>query len=260
MRPGRSATGTGSGSSGAVRARASGLRRARGGRCTDGDLSAGGPDPQRQGRRGQAFATTKSSSPRAGPGRNRPRSAACNRTASRCTSGRTARVALVPGWPSGSTTSIGCTRTSRPPGSTFGSGRPPSPGGTGDERRRPRRPSHPIQHAHRPAGRRRPAVRGVIGRVDPWEIRDPTTTVVRAAGGNSAIELKGATVPYTSVNGHMFSFRTSAGMALGLPTEARDAFLETYDTRLCEQHGHEGVRRSTPALLERTTERSPTSA
>ena len=51
------------------------------------------------------------------------------------------------------------------------------------------------------------------------------------------IELKGATVPCTSVNGHMFSFRTSAALALGLPTEARDAFLETYDTRLCESHG-----------------------
>ena len=60
----------------------------------------------------------------------------------------------------------------------------------------------------------------------------------RLVATQPAIELKGATMPYTSVNGHMFSFRTSAGtLALGLPTEARDAFLETYDTRLCEQHG-----------------------
>src|ERR1700755_626116 len=52
------------------------------------------------------------------------------------------------------------------------------------------------------------------------------------------VERKGATLPYTSVNGHMFSFLTPEGrLALRLPAEARDAFLEKYETRLCEQHG-----------------------
>jgi hypothetical protein len=52
------------------------------------------------------------------------------------------------------------------------------------------------------------------------------------------VERKGAAMPYTSVNGHMFSFLTPAGtFALRLPTEARDAFLKKYKTKLCEQHG-----------------------
>jgi len=55
---------------------------------------------------------------------------------------------------------------------------------------------------------------------------------------NPDIERKGATMPYTSLNGHMFSFLTKAGtLALRLPDEARDAFLKKYQTKLCEQHG-----------------------
>jgi hypothetical protein len=53
-----------------------------------------------------------------------------------------------------------------------------------------------------------------------------------------AVERKGAAMPYTSVNGHMFSFLTKDGrLALRLPAEERDAFLKRYKTRLCEQHG-----------------------
>ena len=45
-------------------------------------------------------------------------------------------------------------------------------------------------------------------------------------------------MPYTSVNGHMFSFITKSGTrALRLPAEGRDAFLKRYKTTLCEQHG-----------------------
>jgi len=55
---------------------------------------------------------------------------------------------------------------------------------------------------------------------------------------NSAVERKGAAMPYTSLNGHMFSFLTPVGtLALRLPDEARDAFLKKHKTRLCEQHG-----------------------
>ena len=55
---------------------------------------------------------------------------------------------------------------------------------------------------------------------------------------NPKAERKGATMPYTSVNGHMFSFLTKTGtVALRLPTEERDAFLKKYKTTLCEQHG-----------------------
>jgi hypothetical protein len=55
---------------------------------------------------------------------------------------------------------------------------------------------------------------------------------------NPNAERKGAAMPYTSLNGHMFSFLTKAGkLALRLPEEQRDAFIKKYKTNLCEQHG-----------------------
>ncbi len=52
------------------------------------------------------------------------------------------------------------------------------------------------------------------------------------------LERKGATTPYTSVNGHMFTFLTKTGtLALRLPADALDAFLKKHKTKLCEQHG-----------------------
>jgi hypothetical protein len=45
-------------------------------------------------------------------------------------------------------------------------------------------------------------------------------------------------MPYTSLNGHMFSFLTPEGaLALRLPEEARSAFLTKYKTKLVQQHG-----------------------
>ena len=55
---------------------------------------------------------------------------------------------------------------------------------------------------------------------------------------SSEVERKGAAMPYTSCNGHMFSFLTKAGrLALRLPAEERDAFLKKYRAKLCEQNG-----------------------
>jgi TfoX/Sxy family transcriptional regulator of competence genes len=55
---------------------------------------------------------------------------------------------------------------------------------------------------------------------------------------NPAIVRKGASIPYTSLNGHMFSFITKEGkLALRLPAEEREYFMEKYDTTLCEQYG-----------------------
>lgn len=55
---------------------------------------------------------------------------------------------------------------------------------------------------------------------------------------NPEVERKGAKMPYTSVNGHMFSFLTTTGtLALRLPAGAREAFLEKHETSLCVQHG-----------------------
>src|SRR5215471_4118149 len=45
-------------------------------------------------------------------------------------------------------------------------------------------------------------------------------------------------MPYTSLNGHMFSLLTKEGdLALRLPAEVREAFLTKYQTKLCEQYG-----------------------
>jgi hypothetical protein len=55
---------------------------------------------------------------------------------------------------------------------------------------------------------------------------------------NPQIERKGAAVPYTSVNGNMFSYLSKAGkLALRLPAEEREAFLEKYRAKLCEEYG-----------------------
>ena len=55
---------------------------------------------------------------------------------------------------------------------------------------------------------------------------------------NPKVERKGATMPYTSLNGHMFSLLTKEGwLALRLPSDAREAFLKKYKTKLCVQYG-----------------------
>ena len=60
----------------------------------------------------------------------------------------------------------------------------------------------------------------------------------KLVGTNPEVERKGATMPYTSYNGHMFSFLTKEGvLALRLPADERERFLQKYKTRLCEQYG-----------------------
>lgn len=61
----------------------------------------------------------------------------------------------------------------------------------------------------------------------------------RAIGNTPGVELKGATMPYTSRNGHMFSFLDPSGsMALRLPPDARQEFITQHQATLAEQHGH----------------------
>jgi hypothetical protein len=53
-----------------------------------------------------------------------------------------------------------------------------------------------------------------------------------------AVERKGDTVPYTSLNGHMFSYLSKdRKLALRLPEVEREAFLKKYKTTLCEAYG-----------------------
>ena len=55
---------------------------------------------------------------------------------------------------------------------------------------------------------------------------------------NPKVERKGATVPFTSLNGHMFSYLGKTGeLALRLPEGVREAFLKKYKTKLCELYG-----------------------
>jgi hypothetical protein len=52
------------------------------------------------------------------------------------------------------------------------------------------------------------------------------------------VERKGATVPYTSCNGHMFSFLSQDGtLSLRLPPDELGAFLKTFKAQLSRQYG-----------------------
>jgi len=55
---------------------------------------------------------------------------------------------------------------------------------------------------------------------------------------NPRVERKGDTMPYTSLNGHMFSVLHKNGtVALRLPAKEREAFLKKYRTTLSSQYG-----------------------
>ena len=50
--------------------------------------------------------------------------------------------------------------------------------------------------------------------------------------------LKGDTIPYTSLNGHMYSYLSKDDtVGLRLPDEERAKFIDKYKTKLMEQYG-----------------------
>lgn len=60
----------------------------------------------------------------------------------------------------------------------------------------------------------------------------------RAIDTLPGVERKGASVPYTSVNGNMFSYLSADGtLALRLSKTDRDAFIERFKTHLHEAYG-----------------------
>ena len=72
-----------------------------------------------------------------------------------------------------------------------------------------------------------------------------------------AIERKGATNPYTSYNGNMFTHLTPEGiLAIRLPEKELEAFIKKYKTKLMESYGV--VRKEyvvvPDALLKKTNE------
>jgi hypothetical protein len=48
---------------------------------------------------------------------------------------------------------------------------------------------------------------------------------------------KGATMPYTSINGHMFSYLDRGHLVLRLPVGEREAFIDQHGTTLHEAYG-----------------------
>ena len=60
----------------------------------------------------------------------------------------------------------------------------------------------------------------------------------RLVGAVSEVERKGAAMPYTSVNGNMFSYLDASGvMAMRLSAADRVAFIERFATHLHEAYG-----------------------
>lgn len=77
---------------------------------------------------------------------------------------------------------------------------------------------------------------------------------------NPKIERKGAANPYTSLNGHMFSYlHPSGAMALRLPEEEREKFLKKYRTTLFEAYGivQKEYVKVPDSLLQKTKELQP---
>ena len=60
----------------------------------------------------------------------------------------------------------------------------------------------------------------------------------RLVATNPDVERKGKTLPYTSLNGHMFSFLGDGGsIALRLAADDRQTFIDRYGASLHEAHG-----------------------
>jgi len=88
---------------------------------------------------------------------------------------------------------------------------------------------------------------------------DKVALYEKLVGSNPDVELKGATVPYTSFNGHMFSYLSKNGvLAIRLPDGERETFLKKYKTKLCEQYGvvQKEYVEVPDALLKKTQELS----
>jgi hypothetical protein len=61
----------------------------------------------------------------------------------------------------------------------------------------------------------------------------------RLIGTQAGVDRKGATIPYTSVNGNMFSYLDASGaLALRLSASDRERFIAEHRTGLHEAYGH----------------------
>ena len=88
-------------------------------------------------------------------------------------------------------------------------------------------------------------------------LNDTLALYAKLVATQPSVALKGATIPYTAVNGNMFSMLSKLGqVALRLPEVECAEFLTKYKTTLHEEYGV--VRKEyvlvPPALLARTSE------
>ena len=75
-----------------------------------------------------------------------------------------------------------------------------------------------------------------------------------------SIERKGATIPYTSANGKMFTYLAPTGeLRLRLPPEEREAFMKKYRAKLALAYGivQKDFVAVPPRLFARTSELKP---
>jgi hypothetical protein len=78
----------------------------------------------------------------------------------------------------------------------------------------------------------------VTAKISNQKYEDSLALYEKLVATRPDVERKGATMPYTSANGHMTSLLTKEGwVALRLPADVRDAFLQKYKTKLAEQYG-----------------------
>jgi hypothetical protein len=92
------------------------------------------------------------------------------------------------------------------------------------------------------------------------KMSDPVALYDKLIATVPGVERKGDTIPYTSLNGHMFSNLTKERkLALRLPEDVREAFLAKYNAKLSKEYGV--VRKEyvevPDALLARTSELKP---
>jgi TfoX/Sxy family transcriptional regulator of competence genes len=72
-----------------------------------------------------------------------------------------------------------------------------------------------------------------VNRIAP----DKLDLYIKLLSTNPKIELKGATMPYTSLNGNMFTLLTETGLAMRLAEDDRESFIKKYKTTLHKAYG-----------------------
>src|SRR5258708_3355004 len=77
-----------------------------------------------------------------------------------------------------------------------------------------------------------------MAKADPKTYEQNRALFETLVATNPKVERKGATMPYTSLNGHMFSLLTKEGhLILRLAPTDREAFLKKYKTKIPELYG-----------------------